>query len=94
MQHLKRGERDLHLFAMKDEFATGANHVIEVVHRLLQGKKKPRGKLPPILFIQLDNCTRENKNRFIFHTLSFWPQMEFSRKFRCLSCRSGTLMPI
>ena len=69
MQHLKRGERDLHLFAMTDEFATGANHVIEVVHRFLQGKKKARGKLPPILFIQLDNCTRENKNRFFFSYL-------------------------
>ena len=66
MQHMKRGERHLHLFAMTDEFATGANHIIEVIHRFFQGKKKTHGKLPPILFIQLDNCTRENKNRFLF----------------------------
>ena len=28
--------------------------------------QKMRGKLPPVLFIQLDNCWRENKNKTMF----------------------------
>lgn len=57
-------ENDLYLFSMVEGFETGANHVIESLHRALDRKKRKLGMLPPTLFVQADNCTRENKNRF------------------------------
>ena len=29
-------------------------------------QKYPEGKMPPKLYVQMDNCGRENKNRFFF----------------------------
>ena len=57
-------ENELFLFSMVEAFETGANHVIESLHRALQIKKNIIGKLPPTLFVQADNCARENNNRF------------------------------
>jgi len=44
-------------------FERGANQVIETLHRVLQHKSEC-GNLPPTLFLQFDNCTLENKNRY------------------------------
>jgi len=56
---------DLALFTMTDEFSTGANHIIEATHRWLV-RRSMEGSLPSTLFVQVDNCSRENKNRFFF----------------------------
>jgi len=53
------------LFTMTDNFETGANHIIETMHRYLDRRNGQIG-LPQTLFIQMDNCTRENKNRYLF----------------------------
>lgn len=66
LEHVLRGGEKLSLYAMTEEYETGANHVIEVAHRVLQRKKQESGKLPPHLFVQVDNCVRENKNRYFF----------------------------
>jgi len=58
----------LTLYTMTEEWPTGANHVIEALHRTLQANAQSRSSVPPILFVQFDNCTRENKNRY---TLSY-----------------------
>ncbi len=50
-------------YLMTEEFETGANHVIEVVHRFLT-QKAEKGPLPPTLYVQVDNCWRENKNKY------------------------------
>jgi len=54
----------LHLFTMTEEHETGSNHIVETVHRFLNDRRD-RGKLPPNLFVQVDNCTRENKNQYL-----------------------------
>lgn len=64
LEHVLRGKECLSLFAMTEEYETGSNHIVEVVHQTLQRKKDNHGKLPPILFVQVDNCIRENKNRY------------------------------
>lgn len=56
--------RKLSLFLMTDEFETGGNHIIETIHRVLQEKHSSQ-PLPPVLYMQLDNCWRENKNRYV-----------------------------
>ena len=63
LEHVPGRMRELHLFTMAENLESGANHVIEVLHRWLQ-KKAAKGKLPGTLLIQLDNCSRENKNKF------------------------------
>ena len=40
-----------------------------VVSWVLKEGLLERGKLPPVLFIQADNCTRENKNRYLLSYL-------------------------
>ena len=54
----------LTLYTLTEEFESGANHIIEALHRTLGRTKERLGTLPPVLFVQADNCTRENKNRF------------------------------
>lgn len=49
---------------MTQEHETGANHVVEVIHRFLN-RRRTEGPIPKKLFVQLDNCTRENKNRYV-----------------------------
>ncbi len=58
-------ENRLRLLTMTEEHQTGANHIVEAIHRFLMDKYIS-SVLPPKLFIQVDNCTRENKNRFFF----------------------------
>ena len=60
LEHL--AERKIHLFPMTEEFPTRANHVIEAFRRVLDAKFHEEGKLPPTMFLQLDYCSRENKN--------------------------------
>lgn len=62
LEHTK--QKSLTLYMMTEEFESGANHVLEAAHRVLNTKKSESGTLPETLFIQADNCTRENKNRY------------------------------
>ena len=43
-----------------------SNQVATSIMRAIRSVHLSRGKLPPILRIQADNCWRENKNKFIF----------------------------
>lgn len=63
-------ENRLFLFTMTEEHQTGANHIVESVHRFLN-IRSARGPLPRTLFVQLDNCSRENKNHFFLSYLEF-----------------------
>ena len=60
----------LNLFTMTEEHQTGANHVIEAVHRFIN-LRRLKGPLPPTLFVQVDNCSRENKNRYLMSYFEF-----------------------
>lgn len=62
LQHAK--EKVLRLYTMTDEHATGSNHIVEAVHRFIQDVAQ-NGPLPLQFFLQLDNCSRENKNKYL-----------------------------
>ena len=63
---LEHGTRKrLSLYTMTSEHETGANHIIEALHRTL-ATKAASSKLQGVLYLQVDNCTRENKNTFLF----------------------------
>lgn len=58
----------LHLYTMTEEHETGANHIVETLHRFIN-MRSSFGPLPRTIFIQLDNCSRENKNHFLLSYL-------------------------
>jgi hypothetical protein len=43
-----------------------SNQVVTSIMGVLNAVHSARGSVPPILCIQADNCTRENKNKFLF----------------------------
>lgn len=53
--------KKLRLFAMKDEHASGANHIIDSIHWLINEIEDSEGGLPVTLFLQVDNCWREKE---------------------------------
>ena len=48
-----------------------------------------RYQLPPVLYVQLDNCVKENKNQYILWLLSLLVELKIFEKVK--SC---VLMPI
>jgi hypothetical protein len=54
------------LFHAFDNISADANLVLTIIMILL---KRFENELPPTLFLQLDNCPGENKNRFVFSAL-------------------------
>ena len=58
-------QNKLRLFTLTEEFPTGANHVVEAIHRFLSDRVHS-SELPRTFYIQVDNCVKENKNRFLF----------------------------
>lgn len=58
----------LRLFTLTEEYPTGANHIIETLHRYLS-ERVHQSVLPRTLYIQVDNCTKENKNRYFLSYL-------------------------
>ena len=62
-------ERNARLFPMSEEFSTSSNQIIEALHRVLDMKYHEEGFLPPTMYIQIDNCGRENKNHYLLSYL-------------------------
>ena len=48
----------------------GTNIVIECLHHVLVDYKKVRGRIPPLLYLQLDNTSRKNKNKYMLGYLA------------------------
>lgn len=53
---------------MTEEFQTGANHIIESLGRFLEYRRACL-EFPKALYPQMNDCTEENINRFMFHYL-------------------------
>lgn len=52
------------LLTMTAEHQTGINNIVGTVHRFLTDEEK-KGPLPRYLFLQFDNCSRENRNKYL-----------------------------
>ena len=48
----------------------GANIVIECLHQVFMNYKENRGYIPPVIFVQLDNTSKQNKNKYILGYLA------------------------
>ena len=59
------------LYAVPMNAGNGCNLTIETLHRVLSDIKNARkGQLPQTLYLQLDNCTGQNKNNYLMAYLS------------------------
>lgn len=59
-------------YLSNNNFAHDANLTVTVLHKALQVvAEKKGGQLPPVLYLQLDNCVRENKNSTMFGYLTW-----------------------
>ena len=54
-------------YVTRDNVASDPNLSIECIQRTLKWVEEVRGKLPPRLYLQLDNCPRENKNSYLIN---------------------------
>jgi hypothetical protein len=53
------------VFVAWEDIAGDANLITEILTRVLKAEENDRGVLPKILYLQLDNCARENKNTYL-----------------------------
>lgn len=80
MGHMKPNK--LHLYTMTKKYETRANYTVQGIYRFLIDCPF-RLFSPSTLFIQMDNCTRENENRYFSHKLNFLSLVIFSGILKC-----------
>jgi len=62
----------VHFYVMPENVHGGPNESIECLQRTLKRVEKARGgRLPDILYIQFDNCSREGKNTYMIAYLGW-----------------------
>ena len=75
--------RDTYAFTCPPHIAQGHNITIQVLDRVLLDIKKKEGSIPPILHLQLDNTTKQNKGRFLMAYLAFLVQQGVIKEAYC-----------
>ena len=63
-------KRKVIFYVNHDIFENGSNMIITIIFLLLQEFIKDHKALPKKLHLNLDNCWKENKNRFLFSFLA------------------------
>ena len=59
-----------------------SNLTINVLEEVLARLHTKSGILPEVLYLQMDNCFRENKNRYIFAYCALLVELKIFRKVR------------
>lgn len=65
------------------------NLIVTIIHRIIINWE---GDLPPVLYLQLDNTTRENKNNLLFAYLNLLVKKKYSKRLRSGFFLLGILM--
>ena len=79
--------RSHHVYVDLGEIPQDSNTTCNI---LLQVLKKYVGELPPVLYLQMDNCARENKNQYVFGLCCILVELKIFEKvsFRLVSHQS------
>lgn len=64
----------MYCYTISTKFPKDSNVTIEVLWRTLKHLETKLGKFPPILYLQLDNSGRDNKNRWVLSYLNWLVQ--------------------
>ena len=75
--------RDTYAYTCPPHIAQGHNITIQVLHRVLHDIKTKEGAIPPILHLQLDNTTKQNKGRFLMAYLAYLVQQGVIKEAYC-----------
>ena len=67
--------RAAYAYTILDTCPLGANVTIDILHRVLEAELLEHGSLPRILYLQLDNTTRQCKNRYVLGWLAYLVQI-------------------
>lgn len=76
-------KRKVLFYLNHDIFEQGSNLIITLVHLLLQEFVKDWKKLPKKLHLNMDNCWKENKNRFLFSYLASLVELNIFEEVTC-----------
>ena len=78
---LAEGQRPI-LYLAWEHLYSDPNWTIETLYRQIKAEETRRGgTLPPTLYLQLDNCIRENKNTYVICYLCWLVERGCSSKF-------------
>jgi hypothetical protein len=66
-------------FLMFDNFKSDSNCMLTVLHKVVSNMDRP---LPKVLFLTLDNTTKENKNKFVLAYLTYLVKMRVFEKVK------------
>lgn len=58
-------------YTILDTCPLGANVTIDILHRVLVAELASNGKLPRVLYLQLDNTTRQCKNQYLMAWMAY-----------------------
>jgi hypothetical protein len=58
-------------YTILDTCPLGANVTIDILHRVLEAELASKGKLPRVLYLQLDNTTRQCKNQYVMAWMAY-----------------------
>ncbi|XP_032217810.1 uncharacterized protein LOC5517433 [Nematostella vectensis] len=64
------------------QFPHDSNLTISILLDVLVKWTEDQHKLPPVLYLQFDNCVRENKNQFMFTLLAILVHLKVFKKIR------------
>jgi hypothetical protein len=67
--------RRAYAYTILDTCPLGANVTIDILHRVMVAEIEANGVLPKILYIQLDNTTRQCKNKYVLGWLAYLVQI-------------------
>ena len=62
------------------QFPKDSNLMATVLMKYLENIAKEKGHMPPVLYVQMDNCSGQNKNKFILVLLSYLIKHKVFRK--------------
>src|SRR5690348_6658997 len=61
----------VYMYIMPDDVENGPDEPIECLQRTLHEEERRDGTLPTTMFLQFDNCFRENKNTYMIGYLTW-----------------------
>ena len=61
---ISHGNQKVFTYTITERWPHGSNLTIEILQRTLTMLEQD-SRLPPVLYLQMDNCSRENKNQFV-----------------------------
>ena len=62
------------------QFPEDSNLTATVLMKCLEDVAKEKGHMPPVLYLQMDNCSGQNKNKYILGLLSYLVKNKVFRK--------------